>query len=230
MIRSIALAASVLALASVATAFDGNRQRSSRDVQGSIAWSTRDHNGDRFGIVFEFSDRGLGVHASYSQDRYGRYRPNDRYDRRPCPPVYDYDHYGHGRYDREHFYSYDEWNDWHEWQHHWDDDHHWFYDHDDRDRAWREFLYERSYAEFEHDQRHYRSRHDRRHNDDFQFGWSYGKSDKYYDKLRERNREYRKEREKALEKQREHDREHEKERKKQRKKDRKHDKDHDKRS
>ena len=216
MIRSIALAASVLSLATLATAFDGDRQHSSKGVQGSIAWSTRDHDVNGFGLVFDYSDRGLGVHASYSQDRYGRYRPNDRYDRRPIPPVYDYDRYGHGRYDREHFYSYDEWNDWHEWQHHWDDDHRWYYSHDDRDRAWRAFLHARSRAEFEHDQRHFRGRHDRRHRVDNQFGWFFRKHDKFYDKLRERDRKRAKDYEKAL--------------KKQRKKDRKHDKDHDKRS
>ena len=170
MIRSIALAASVLMLASVATAFDGDRQKSSKGFQASITWSTRDHDGNRFGIVFDFNDRGFGVHASYTQDRFGRYRPYSRYDRRHFPPVYDYDRYGRGRYDTKHFYSYDEWNDWHEWLHHWDDGHNWYYNDHARDHAWKAFLDARSHAQFEHDRRHRLDRHSRRFINDFKRG------------------------------------------------------------
>ena len=172
-IRLVACTALALMLASLAAASDRDRRRVSKDLHGSISWSSRDRDGNRFGITFDFGDRGFGIRADYRQDRYGRYRRHDRYYGRLCPPDYHHDRYGKGQYDRRYFGSYDEWSDWRDWQRGWDDRDRWCCDDYARDRAWRAFLSARSHAHFEYELRRYRDNrsrffrdhrdHDRKH-------------------------------------------------------------------
>jgi hypothetical protein len=164
---SIGLALLVLATTAMADHNDGRR---STGNNGAIAWSTRDRDGNKFSIVFQFGDR-AGIDVRYEQgrdrydrydDRYGRYdRYDDRYDRdgrydgrygrnerivRYCPPAYDYARWRGHDYDRRHFGSYDEWSDWRQWQKHWSKRRGWQHDARERQRAWDAFCREREHA------------------------------------------------------------------------------------
>ena len=144
MMRTTTMALSMLILASLANANDRNRRRNDRDVSGRIAWNTRDRSGNTFGISFDFSDRGTRFNVNYGQDRYSRngYGRNDRYNQRGrnhTPPHYDYNRYRRGDYDRQHFGSDQEWNDWRNWQSQWDHHHGWSHNDRERARAWKAF-------------------------------------------------------------------------------------------
>ncbi len=163
-IRTTTIAVSMLILATIANASDRYQRRNDKDVNGRIAWSTRDRSGNRLSISFDFNGRNVRFNVDYRQDRYSR----DRYgrnDRSHTPPHYDYNKYRRGEYDHHHFSSYQEWNDWRNWQSQWD--HHRGWSHNDRERAkaWKAFQHEREHAYRQYDnRRNQNSRNDRGRN------------------------------------------------------------------
>ena len=147
-------------------------------TSGAIAWSTRDREGNKFAIVFEFGNR-TAVNLRYEQDRYGRpdrYDRNDRYDRDDrygregryrapaAPPLYDYKRYKKNSYDTRYFGSFAEWNDWKQWQKHWSKRKNWNHDSRERARAWAAFCNERALA-YDSYYRAHNGRNDRRDDD-----------------------------------------------------------------
>ncbi|HXH62060.1 MAG TPA: hypothetical protein VNI20_11965 [Fimbriimonadaceae bacterium] len=156
----LTIAIAVTMLSPLALAHDGYRQDSRTNVAASISWSTRDRNGNRFGITFRVDRRGFDVLAAYDQQsRYDRYGRGDYDYRRPCPPDFDFRHYRKGQYDSRYFDSYDEWCDWRDWTSRWNrHDRNWYRNYDERHRAWVAFLSERSRAAID-----YYRRHDNRH-------------------------------------------------------------------
>lgn len=152
--KRIAMGFALLVLTTSAMAFNGERRPS---TNGAIVWSTRDRDGNQFGIVFQFG-RQVEVHLDYREgrrDRYDRYDRDDRYDRydrydrrdfRHTPPLYDYKRYKGRDYDHRYFSCYEEWADWKVWQGKWSKRKHWQRDERERSRAWQAFQYERNRA------------------------------------------------------------------------------------
>lgn len=178
--RTIALGIALLTITSTALASHDEPRRTTK-TSGAIAWSTRDRDGNKLSVVFQFGDR-TSVGLRYEADRYGRYDRydrddrydrygrNDRYDRDDhcCPPVYDYSRWRGRDYDRQYFSCYEEWSDWQQWQKRWSKRKGWQHDHRERDRAWDAFCHERemAYARWERSHRYENDRRRRGHHDD----------------------------------------------------------------
>jgi hypothetical protein len=185
--KTIAMGFALLVLTTSAMAIDGDRRPSTK-TNGAIAWSTRDRDGNKLAIVFQFGER-AGINVRYEQgdrydrydrDRYDRYDRNDRYGRndrydrydrnghRYCPPVYDYSRYRGRDFDRRFFADHDEWSDWRQWQKHWSKRKNWQRDDRERARAWSAFCNERdrAYSQWERSHRDRDGRDWRRDRDD----------------------------------------------------------------
>jgi hypothetical protein len=149
--KTIAIGFALLVLTTSALAGNDDRRP---QTSGHVVWSTRDRDGNQFGIVFQFGQqRVYGGHDRYDRndryDRDGRYNDHYRYDRRDfrsCPPVYDYKKYRGRDYDHRYFDSFEEWTDWRQWMKHWSKRKNWQRDSRERSRAWQAFQYERNRA------------------------------------------------------------------------------------
>lgn len=166
--KTLAMGFALLGMTTSAMALDGDRRPS---TNGAIVWNTKDREGNRLGIVFQFGDQ-VNVRVDYRSgrddryDRYDRYDRDDRYDFRRTPPHYDYSRYRGHDYDRRYFSCYEEWADWRVWQSKWSKRKHWQWDERERSRAWQAFQYERSRAfdsyKRDHDDRNKKGKKGRR--------------------------------------------------------------------
>ena len=142
----IALGIALLTTTASALAFDGDRRTT---TNGAIVWSTRNRDGNKFSLVFQFGNGGTAIDLRYQQDpnrrdvRYDRGRYGG-YDQGYYPPVYDYRDYRGHEYDQRYFSCYEEWSDWKEWQKHWSKRKNWQRNSRERNRAWDAFVSERS--------------------------------------------------------------------------------------